>query len=194
MTGPSPDEGRDRFCDAKKRQGEGHCERPAGWGTSHPGYGRCKLHGGSTQTGTVAAQKAEAAAEAKKLGLTVATTPTAALSDALNRAYADVLVTGAKAASLDETGWKQHDRQGFEKPSVWVQLYWAALDRYAHLADRCTALGIEAAAVSVVQAHGQEVIELIRLVVRSLAPEAEETQVVEAVQGAVVQLRERRAS
>jgi hypothetical protein len=24
------------------------CNRPAGWGTDHPGQGRCKLHGGST--------------------------------------------------------------------------------------------------------------------------------------------------
>jgi hypothetical protein len=37
-----------RHCGAKKRQGEGHCTRPAGWGTPHPGYGPCKLHGGSS--------------------------------------------------------------------------------------------------------------------------------------------------
>lgn len=34
-------------CGAKKRQGEGDCTRPAGWGTDHVGQGRCKLHGGS---------------------------------------------------------------------------------------------------------------------------------------------------
>lgn len=33
-------------CGAKKRQGEGTCALPAGWGTDHVGYGRCKLHGG----------------------------------------------------------------------------------------------------------------------------------------------------
>lgn len=35
-----------RFCGASKRQGEGTCTRPAGWGTDHVGAGRCKLHGG----------------------------------------------------------------------------------------------------------------------------------------------------
>lgn len=35
----------------------GECQQPAGWGTSHPGYGRCKLHGGSTQTQTAKALK-----------------------------------------------------------------------------------------------------------------------------------------
>lgn len=31
----------------KKRQTREPCERPAGWGTPHPGTGKCKLHGGS---------------------------------------------------------------------------------------------------------------------------------------------------
>lgn len=40
-----------RLCGARKRQprhlGE-RCARPAGWGTTHLGFGRCKLHGGAT--------------------------------------------------------------------------------------------------------------------------------------------------
>lgn len=39
-----------RFCGAKTKQAEAKyptCHRPAGWGTDHPGVGRCKLHGGS---------------------------------------------------------------------------------------------------------------------------------------------------
>lgn len=34
-------------CGARTRAGT-PCRRPAGWGTWHPGAGRCKLHGGST--------------------------------------------------------------------------------------------------------------------------------------------------
>lgn len=34
-------------CGAKKRGG-GTCTQVAGWGTDHPGQGRCKLHGGKT--------------------------------------------------------------------------------------------------------------------------------------------------
>lgn len=37
-------------CGAKKRKG-GICTRPAGWGTEHPGEGRCKLHSGSSPRG-----------------------------------------------------------------------------------------------------------------------------------------------
>lgn len=35
------------LCGRKKRQGEGCCMRPAGWGTNHVGEGACKLHGGN---------------------------------------------------------------------------------------------------------------------------------------------------
>lgn len=38
-------------CGAKTRTAEKEgrpCQKPAGWGTSHPGYGACRLHGGST--------------------------------------------------------------------------------------------------------------------------------------------------
>ena len=37
----------DRYCNGQKRQGRGLCHRPAGWGTTHPGQGRCKLHFGN---------------------------------------------------------------------------------------------------------------------------------------------------
>lgn len=47
-------------CGAKKRQGEGTCQRPAGWGTDHAGEGRCKLHGGNTRDHRTAALRAQA--------------------------------------------------------------------------------------------------------------------------------------
>jgi hypothetical protein len=47
------------LCGGKKKQGPGNCEQPAGWGTDHAGFGRCKLHGGSTTTGKAAAAEAE---------------------------------------------------------------------------------------------------------------------------------------
>jgi hypothetical protein len=34
-------------CDARTRDG-GRCRKPSGWGTDHPGQGRCRLHGGAT--------------------------------------------------------------------------------------------------------------------------------------------------
>jgi hypothetical protein len=37
-------------CGAKTRGG-GSCQQRAGWGTKHPGEGRCKLHGGKSLVG-----------------------------------------------------------------------------------------------------------------------------------------------
>lgn len=35
-------------CGSNRKRNAGKCNRPSGWGTDHPGQGRCKLHGGST--------------------------------------------------------------------------------------------------------------------------------------------------
>ncbi len=42
-----------RICGSKTRQVQSkpYCHRPAGWGTTHPGVGRCKLHGGCSPMG-----------------------------------------------------------------------------------------------------------------------------------------------
>src|SRR5438105_5262035 len=42
-----------------KRHGGGICGMTAGWGTSHPGIGRCKYHGGSMPTHVMAAATEE---------------------------------------------------------------------------------------------------------------------------------------
>jgi hypothetical protein len=52
MTDGSMSRPHDRFqrCDARHRkQPELRCQLPAGWGSSHPGSGRCKHHGGSSR-------------------------------------------------------------------------------------------------------------------------------------------------
>jgi len=46
------------ICGARKRQGDGVCRRPAGAGTNHVGFGRCKLHGGATPNHDLAAARA----------------------------------------------------------------------------------------------------------------------------------------
>lgn len=48
---PTPGAPHDRFCGANTKQATAKyrtCHRPAGWGTEHPGEGKCKLHGGAT--------------------------------------------------------------------------------------------------------------------------------------------------
>lgn len=42
----APRKRKGRKCGSKRKKGRGPCTQPAGWGTTHPGEGRCKLHGG----------------------------------------------------------------------------------------------------------------------------------------------------
>lgn len=51
---------------AAKREGR-PCQQAAGWGTDHPGYGRCKLHGGRTPSGRNAARRAMAAKDDRRV-------------------------------------------------------------------------------------------------------------------------------
>jgi hypothetical protein len=58
---PGHDDHRPRaLCGGVLKQRDGTCTQAAGWGTSHPGVGACKLHGGSTPSHVAAAQKVQA--------------------------------------------------------------------------------------------------------------------------------------
>ena len=72
-------------CGAKKRQGEGHCQQRAGWGTDHVGVGACKLHGGSMPNNRVAAQRAQAKAAMAKFAEPVETNAVEALTGLLKK-------------------------------------------------------------------------------------------------------------
>lgn len=54
-----------KTCGSPKKPGrEGLCRRPAGWGTDHVGFGRCKLHGGCNPNGKTYATRERIAARA----------------------------------------------------------------------------------------------------------------------------------
>jgi hypothetical protein len=57
------------FCGGKLHGRDGTCEQPAGWGTPHPGHGRCKLHGGCAPSGRIAAAEQQARAALARLNV-----------------------------------------------------------------------------------------------------------------------------
>lgn len=54
------------LCGAKRRQKDGTCGKPAGWGTSHVGYGTCRLHGGNTPNQVAGATRRQVETEARR--------------------------------------------------------------------------------------------------------------------------------
>ena len=87
MTDTTPDSGHDnRLCGSPTHATGNPCRRPAGWGTSHPGLGNCKLHGGSSPNGVRHAevlaaeqQQARAADLLRAQGIEPVADPVAAL-------------------------------------------------------------------------------------------------------------------
>lgn len=55
--GPSPLAHDSSLCGSPTHASGRPCRRPAGWGTSHPGLGHCKLHAGSTPSGIKHAER-----------------------------------------------------------------------------------------------------------------------------------------
>lgn len=126
-----------RYCGGKKHQGEGTCTQTAGWGTSHPGVGRCKLHGGSNPIAARAGELALAEKQARELfGKVVPNPPTvenplAAFAEVAGRVLAwmelmDSLLDDLRRATRE-------DFFGGEQVQPIVELYERSMDRAANV-------------------------------------------------------------
>lgn len=83
---PSGTHAAPKRCGARKSKG-GLCEQPRGWGTDHPGSGRCRYHGGASPNGRKAANKERALTFARgALGAELAGTPLDALEQSVRLA------------------------------------------------------------------------------------------------------------
>lgn len=102
-------------CGAKKRQGTGHCTQIAGWGTGHLGVGKCKLHGGSTESGRKAATREGAEQEAQRMVRLagVDQDPIEHLLESLHLAAALVQVWGTMVAAIDHKAEEEAETDGF---------------------------------------------------------------------------------
>lgn len=102
-----------KHCGGKKKQGPGKCTRPKGWGTNHPGRGKCKLHGGATPSHGRAAEREAAEEAVATYGLPREIDPLQALleevyrtaghvfwlEDVIHRLESDELVSGVTKTS-----------------------------------------------------------------------------------------------
>jgi hypothetical protein len=133
-------------CGAKSRSG-GACRRPAGWGTDHTGYGRCKLHGGNTRNHQQAARRQQAADAVASLGLRRDIDPNTALLEEVHRAAGHVAWLGEMVGQLDEQQVVQGVVRTVQHPdgsstvearaaiNVWVRLWQEERDRLVRVTD-----------------------------------------------------------
>lgn len=168
-----------KVCGAKKRQG-GECAKSAGWGTDHPGFGRCKLHGGSTTNLRKAAAKEQAAEAVALYGLAREIDPHAALLEELHRTAGHVawlervIHAGKLDADQSPTGRSRTvklDQQVFgagDQPSVWMELYHRERQHLRSVAKTCIDVGIEERRVQLAEQQGQLIATVLQGVLQDL--------------------------
>lgn len=189
MTPVEPNVGRG-ICGATKRNGTGHCTRPAGWGTPHSGTGRCKLHGGSTPSHIANAQTQQAIAAAQTWGLPVDIGAKEALVAELARTEGLVRFYAAQVALLptDDLHGPVGGGQGAipeHKPHIWVQLHATERKHLIAVAKACHDVGIDEWRMQMAEQAGQWISDAIREFCRLRGLSLEEPATQEAVRGSL---------
>lgn len=173
-----------KFCGAKKRRQEDTCRRGAGWGTDHPGWGRCKLHGGSAPSGRAAAKRAAAEHAVVTYGLAVEIDPHEALEQELWRTQGHVQYLGWLVSDLEQRDLKQYqhtdDGGMIERPAIWVELYQRERKHLTEVAKTCINVGIEERRVRVIESLGSEIAEFGRRLAARLGHDPADPAVREA--------------
>jgi hypothetical protein len=169
MTATPEPAGRDK-CGGRKRDGSGRtCTRPAGWGTDHPGIGKCKLHGGSTPNHNTAARNEQARRDVATYGLPIDIEPGLALLQEVHRTAGHVAWLGAKVAELDEDDlvWgvtEEVDKGSGEftgtdttkaaKPNAWLVLYQQERKHLVDVSAATVKAGVDKAIVKLTEQQG----------------------------------------
>jgi hypothetical protein len=190
MTAADPGAGRGKpKCGAKKRQGEGNCMRPAGWGTDHPGVGRCKLHGGSTRDHRAAAAEELARKAVTTYGLPRDISPTDALLEEVRYTAGHVAWLRERVAGLEQrdlvwgmteqaektaTEFSGTDTTYAAKPNVWLELYMRERKHLVEVTKAAISVGIEERRVRLAEAQGSLLNDVIRRILDRLALTADQ--------------------
>ena len=126
------------MCGARRKQATTRCRRPAGWGTLHPGAGRCKLHAGSTVQGTAAAATELARRHSVETG--VETTPAEFLQKALDLHAGEVEYCHERLRALADAG--EVELRGRSPVMHWLRERDRALSRGCKVAAMMIKLGL----------------------------------------------------
>lgn len=164
-------------CGAKTRTG-GKCQKTAGWGTTHTGAGRCKLHGGSTANGELHGNLELARRDAVVMGAPLPIDPHEAILQAIHIAAGEVQYCSDRIAELDsalvdvttvKTRPLSHGKDGESESTtveeitrssevrlhVWIDARSKAMDRMVAYSAAALKAGVEERQVRVAEKTGQ---------------------------------------
>lgn len=142
-------------CGARKKRGTGDCTRPAGWGTPHPGTGRCKLHGGCAPSSVTAGIETRAERLLYKHDAAPVADPLEALQRLAGRALALEEAFGQLVNDLTEIRYDSEG--GGEQLRAEVAVLERAMDRCGKLLVDIARLNIDERLARVTERQAEQV-------------------------------------
>ena len=143
------------FCGGKLKGRDGTCEQPRGWGTPHPGTGRCKLHGGCAPSSVIAGINAQAERLLYKHDAPAVTNHLEALQKLAGRALALEETIGAIVNDL--RSFRYESEGGGEQLRAEVAVLERAMDRAGRLLVDIAKLKIEERLARVTELQAEQV-------------------------------------
>jgi hypothetical protein len=184
-------------CGGKLHGRDGTCTLPAGWGTDHKGFGRCRKHLGNAPTVAKAAERErleyEARAELARLDVKPVDNPLAELQKLAGQALAWKDAIGSMVNDLKSIRYEN----GFgEQLRAEVELFERAMDRCERVLVAMARLNIDERMVKISEAQGKVIIEVMQAAFAELGLDPEIRAAVRPVIARHLRLaaeRERRA-
>ena len=152
-------------CGANKKSG-GKCTLAPGWGTNHPGTGRCKLHGGSMPNHVKAAAKDELRL---LLGKPMEINPLDALIMCIKIRAGEVQWLTLKMAELDEKSWVEDTMVG-KQFHLYARERQHAMNDLARYSQMAISLGIAERAVKMAETYAELLHEYTQGLLQDLWP------------------------
>ena len=191
------------LCDAETRGGS-RCKRPAGWGTSHLGVGRCKNHAGSTPSHELHGALELARRRAVVMGQPLEADPHEAILECIRIAAGEVRYASQQIEELEPgeevgpvtTTRPLKEEKGAEDPDhyvaefgppalhIWIKVRHEAMDRLVNYSKIAIACGIAERQVRLAEAHAQELAERMRRFALALGYEPADPKVRQALREA----------
>lgn len=182
----------DTKCNAALRSRGKLCGQPAGWGTDHPGIGRCKKHGGASPSYLGEVQRLAATRAVATYGLPVETNPHEALLQELMRTQGHVDWLRIQVGQLDvdtvagpvgsegtnDVGVHFHPRY---EPDVMLRLYHTERKHLIAVAKACAEAGIEERRIRIAEEQGKLIATAITNVLKRLGVDMTDPEVPKVV-------------
>jgi hypothetical protein len=172
-------------CGGKLHKRDGTCTLPAGWGTEHPGWGKCRKHLGSTPNVAKAAERERAEHEARRAleGITdfaAVTDPVERLQLLAGRAEKFMEVLGERVSELRSV---RYSADGGEQLRAEVALYERAMTAAGRTLVDLARLGLDERQVRLNEQTARLVGRVIRAALAEIGLSPEQLEAARPVVG-----------